>query len=659
MLLTVKRKLLIVTVPVLISLLYFSGTHIFQSHVSRLSANTIATFVELSTYNSRLVYELQAERGVVAGFLGSEGGELTGELKAQNSKTDQRLQELSNYLKNNDKELKNYPKLWKTMQAVTEQLRGLGALRAEVLKKGVPFSKALNYYSRLNESLLAVPALAVKVSKESEVSRSLVAYHQFLQGIERAGIERALLNHTFERGRFGAGDYRRFSSLVSEQETYFSTFTLYADDRVVEHYRDRMTSPVVETVDDYRKKTFSGFLRQNAHDWLAVATKRIELLYLTEAELREDILALERLVASEHNRSFWSNLLLSVLVIILSVYVCYRLLSGINRQVSVLNSTMSDAATKDLRKRCQTLAQDELGSISNNLNTMLDELTQAVNIIAGSSEQLSCAAEQSTMSIRQNAKNLQQQKGDVDLIVTAVEEMSSSIKDVTRSIRHTSEEADSANQQVVEGEELVSESTESIQEVQSRMEAVSQTIHSLHKSSGDISGVVDVIQDIAEQTNLLALNAAIESARAGEHGRGFSVVASEVRSLAQRTHVSTREIESMVAKLQKDSDSTFEQINDARDYVSTSAEKAARAKEALNAVVTSINMIRDNATQIASASEQQVLVSEDIASRAQTIGDSVRHTVRSGEQIEEAAKAQAGLSEKLQRLVSQFKIISD
>ncbi|WP_181388347.1 methyl-accepting chemotaxis protein [Vibrio albus] len=659
MLLTVKRKLLIVTVPIILALLYFSGVQIHQAYTSRSSANTIATFVELSTHNSRLVYELQAEREVVAGLLGSERDNFTGQLAEQRQKTDKHIQTLISYMQHHRDVLQAYPDLWRVMDLATKQFQNIDTLRSEVLNQSIPFSKALNYYSKLNEYLLAAPALAVKVSREAEVSRALMAYDLFLQGLERAGIERTLLHHAFEQGRFGAGEYRKFSSLVSEQESYFSTFILYSDNKVVSHYQDRMASLAIKEVENYRKKTFTGFMRQDAHEWLTVSSKRIDLLYLTEAELREDILALEHAIAAEHNRSFWGSLVLSVLVISLSVYVCYRLLSGINRQVSYLNRTMGNAADKNLQVRCQAIAQDELGSISVNLNTMLDELTDAVSIIADASEQLFSAAEQSTKTVEQNANNLHRQQGDVDQIVTAVKQMNASVKEVTRSIRNTSEQADSANQQVLGSERLVQTSMDSIEEVQNRIESVSHTIYSLHQSTDNISGVVDVIQDIAEQTNLLALNAAIESARAGQHGRGFAVVASEVRSLAQRTYESTREIESMVAKLQKDSNSTFEQINGAREHVAISVEKAVNVKEALSTMTESINTIRDNATQIASAAEQQVQVSEDIASRAQTIGAGVRHAARSGEQMAEAARAQARLSEKLKYLVSQFKIISD
>ncbi len=654
--LSVKQKLLVIIVPILMALIYFAGVQILQARESESVAKTVAGFVELSAYNSRLTHELQKERGMSAGFLGSGGKKFSQQLSAQRKQTDKRLQELQSYLMQHDKTLREYPELWQVVEKVNTMSSRISSIRSGVTALTLPLSEALNYYTTMNRYLLSVPGMAVKVSGVAEISQFLVAYYEFLQGKERAGIERAVLSNTFGQKVFAPGIQRKFITLVSEQNSYFSTFLIYASHKHVQNYNKIQSGPEGQLVNQYRELAFSGELDQNPEAWFAASTKRIELLKQEEDQLTEHILSLTDKIVASKTQIFWFYLVLSVALIILALFISYVLLSGIQRQVFYLNRTMGQAANKDLSTRCEEIGRDELGQIATNLNAMLNELTEAVNIISDSSEQLAAAAEESTFSVQQNADNLQKQQADVVQVVTAIEEMSVSVKEVAQNIQNTSDEADTANSQIISCNALVGESTRSIQEVCNRIESVSVAVHSLHQSSSNISGVVDVIQGIAEQTNLLALNAAIEAARAGDQGRGFAVVADEVRSLAQRTQDSTQEIEAMVAKLQQDSNSTFDQINDASEYVNISVQKADEVTTALEFVVASINTIRDMATQIASAAEEQVLVSGDIAARAQSIGDSVQHTTESGQQIAIAAEEQARLSDKLQHLVGEFKV---
>lgn len=654
--LNVRQKLLVAVLSIMCALVYFAGNQVVKARDQKVSANTIYQFVELSAHNSRLVHELQKERGMSAGFLGSKGTKFADKLLEQRRETDKRLTELDNYIAGHELLLRADPTLWRVVQSAKRMLSNIEPMRRGITAQNTPLADALSYYTTLNGHLLSVPGLAMGVSEMAEVSRSLAAYFVFLQGKERAGIERAVLSNTFSQEAFAPGMFRRFVTLVSEQNTYLSSFRIYAKQEHIEAYALLESQPPFQEVVKYRELAFSGELAQNPESWFAASSRRINLLKQQEEYLTQQILTLASDIVSEQQSAFWTYLLLALAMILCSGSFSYVLVVGISRQVNALNDTISLAAQKDLTVRCPVIGKDELSSIAVHLNSMLDEFSMAVLTIASSSEQLAAASEESTVTVRASAVQLKHEQAQVLQVVSAIEEMSASVKEVAHNIAVASTEAYGAKAQVADSGKLVAISTDSISQVSGSINDVSKTITQLHASSSEISSVVDVIQEIAEQTNLLALNAAIEAARAGEAGRGFAVVADEVRSLAQRTQVSTQKIEQMVRQLQENSDSAFNQVKEAKARVAVSVDCSEQVEQSLQSVVGSIGSISQMAEQIVAAAEQQAVVSGDISANTQEISDSVQCTAANGEQIALAAKEQAELADGLQSLSTQFRV---
>ena len=286
---------------------------------------------------------------------------------------------------------------------------------------------------------------------------------------------------------------------------------------------------------------------------------------------------------------------------------------------------------------------------------MLDTGTGGiVGRINNSSEQLKAQAENLMASIELNNQGIKQQYSETDQVAMAVNQMAASIQEVAENTRQTAEAAHEASEETVRGKHVANETTNAIQTLAGEVQKAADVINQLEQDSNSISSVVDVIRGIAEQTNLLALNAAIEAARAGEQGRGFAVVADEVRTLASRTQESTAEIQSMIEKLQDAARLAVQVMDDSRDQVDRSVQQATNAATSLDAITNAVQTINDMSTQIATAVNQQSGVSEEINRSITTIRDVAQLTVDGTVQSEESCNAMNNLAASLQELAAQF-----
>ncbi|MCW8944408.1 MAG: methyl-accepting chemotaxis protein [Sedimenticola sp.] len=310
----------------------------------------------------------------------------------------------------------------------------------------------------------------------------------------------------------------------------------------------------------------------------------------------------------------------------------------------------------DLTQRLDERSKDELGELAGWFNRFLDKMQGVVSELNGVTQDLSVSAEQLSQVSEQTRVGISNQQSQTEQAATATNEMAATVQDVAKNAESAASSAMQARGEAAEGKNTVDESIAAIQSLSVTVETAAGVIGRLEQDSVEIGGVLDVIRNIAEQTNLLALNAAIEAARAGEQGRGFAVVADEVRTLASRTQQSTQEIQEMIERLQSASKEAVKSMDETNAQAKKGSDYAARTGEVLESITSSINQISDMNTQIASAAEQQSVVAEEINRNVVGINEISEHTANGAQQTASASEGLNNLAGQLQRIVGQFKI---
>ncbi|MEZ3185546.1 methyl-accepting chemotaxis protein [Pseudomonas sp. LM13] len=309
----------------------------------------------------------------------------------------------------------------------------------------------------------------------------------------------------------------------------------------------------------------------------------------------------------------------------------------------------------DLRARLEVHSADELGQLGNAFNRFLDKLQPLIAEVGRVTAEVETAARGMAAMAETNDQLISSEHAAVDQVTTAATEMSAAVHEVALNAQNASDAARAAETQSRQGASVVSSTIQSIRQLAGEVEGASQTIGALAEETASIGAVLEVIRGIAEQTNLLALNAAIEAARAGEQGRGFAVVADEVRALAARTQDSTKDIQSRIERLQSGVGKAVQAMQTGSDKARDSVERASGVDQVLAETSVSVQRINDMAAQIATACEEQSCVTEEIARNITDIRDLSNEAATYSSQSMLASQKLSGLSKTLAELVGRFR----
>ncbi|WP_339846035.1 methyl-accepting chemotaxis protein [uncultured Halopseudomonas sp.] len=351
-------------------------------------------------------------------------------------------------------------------------------------------------------------------------------------------------------------------------------------------------------------------------------------------------------------------LIFVTLLTLLMVLILYIIGRSISRPLNNVVHAMRDIASgeADLTRKLDDDARDELAQIAAYFNSFTENLRSIVHQLGDSASQLTSAGQQLSQISNNSLRGMTQQTEKMELMATAVNEITYGVQDVAQNANAAAQEVENANEGANNGRVQVSKTIEQINHLSNSVKTAVKHMSGLSTDAQEITSVLDVIRNIAEQTNLLALNAAIEAARAGEMGRGFAVVADEVRNLAQRTQKSTEEIDAMINKLQTNTHTVVEVINESDRYSELSVQQARAAGEALDQITESMQQMVALNASIASATTQQSTVVEDVNRSVTEAAELARETTDGAEQTAQASAHLTQLGKQIDSLVGRFRV---
>ncbi len=354
------------------------------------------------------------------------------------------------------------------------------------------------------------------------------------------------------------------------------------------------------------------------------------------------------------------NTILGIIVALL-IIACFALYFVYHRTIGLQLKRVRDAlwdiaqGEGDLTLRLPSEGENETAQIGQAFNAFVGKIQKTVAEIGDSSNQVATASTELSAITAQTSETIRQQDEETEQVATAINEMGATAQDMARHASNAAQAAKDTDQAADEGREVVVRTVNSIAQLSQEMESAAGVLAELQKGAQNVGGVLEVIRGIAEQTNLLALNAAIEAARAGEQGRGFAVVADEVRTLAGRTQESTREIEQMIDQLQSAAKQAVSAMEQSRTRTQHSVNEAGKAGTALEHIVAAVNAIKDMNDQIACAAEEQAQLVEAINQNVSSITQLSQQTAEGGRQTAISSESLASLAVSLQHATSQFK----
>ncbi len=630
---SIRNRLLLMLILPLFGLLLFAGDGILDRRALSQDMQQVQSLTALSVDVSDLMHQLQLERGMSAGFVGSQGANFATELDRQRSLTDQSLSHLVSSM-DTVSGLDS-----RTSRALTQAISSLGRLdttRRQVSQLQLSGADTIAFYTDINALLTEAIGRLPRHVGEGEVVSQMSSYANLVQIKEMAGIERALMTNVFSRDQFNADEYGQFIGLVESQQNFQQGFEVMASEAALGAFMDAVQSAAGRESGRLQslalERGMEGGFEVDSGHWFDQQTAYINSLRDVENMMADAITDVAADLGSTAQTQFIVFLLATLLMVGVVSLLGFAMSRSITDPLGQALEALQDIAEGDgdLTRRLQVESQDEVGRLSEAFNRFADKIETMIVQVRESVATIHGAAEEISSGNYDLSQRTEEQATSLEETAASMEEMTATVQETAKNARQADELAVRARDRAERGGDVVSQAVAAMAEI--------------NQASTRIADITSVIEEIAFQTNLLALNAAVEAARAGEQGRGFAVVAGEVRSLAHKSSDAAKQVRML--------------IEDSSEKVEHGSKMVNESGDTLNEIVNEVKSVTTIVAEIATASEEQSSGIQQVNTAVTQMDDVTQQNAALVEEASASASAMKEQAKALNELVRQFKVRS-